>query len=59
MENTDLSFEYSDVEAEIIGHIDSVKNPHSGNIVADSIGEIILEDSIMESRCNIQQRNAT
>ena len=30
MENTDLSFEYSEVDADIIGHIDSVKNPRSG-----------------------------
>ena len=50
MENTDLSFEYSDVEADIKGHIDSVKNPKSGTIVADSVGEIILEDAIMKCR---------
>lgn len=48
MENTDLSFEYSEVEAYIKGHIDSVKNPKSGTIVADSIGEIISEDAIMK-----------
>lgn len=47
MENTDLSFEYSDVEADIKGHIDSVKNPKSGLITADSIGKIIREDAIM------------
>ena len=47
MENTDLAFEYSDVDADIIGHIDSVKNPKSGTIVADSAGEIIEEDAIM------------
>lgn len=49
MEDTDLSFEYSDVEADIKGHIVSVKNPHSGKIVADSVGEIIFEDAIMET----------
>ena len=48
MEITDLSFEYSDVQAEIIGHIDSVKNPRSGIITADSVGEIITEDPVME-----------
>lgn len=47
MENTDLAFEYSDADADIIGHIDSVKNPKSGTIVADSVGEIIEEDAIM------------
>lgn len=43
MVDCDLSFEKSSVEAEIIGHIDSVKNAESGKIVADSIGEIINE----------------
>ena len=32
------------------GHIDSVKNPKSGRIVADSIGEIIYGDAVTE--CN-------
>lgn len=45
MEKTDLSFEYSNVEAEINNNIVSVKNPISGKIVAESIGQIILEDS--------------
>ena len=53
MEGTDLSFEYSDVNATVIGHIDSVKNPRSGIIKADSIGEIIHEDSVIESTCEI------
>lgn len=48
MEDTDLSFEYSDVEAEINGHIVSVKNPRSGKIIADSIGEVIWDDPVME-----------
>lgn len=47
MENTDLAFEYSEVEADIKGHIDSVKNPKSGTIKADSVGEIIEEEAIM------------
>ena len=48
MEDTDLSFEYSEVEADIQGHIVSVKNPKSGRIVADSIGEIIWDEPVME-----------
>ncbi|MBP3579441.1 MAG: DUF3737 family protein [Lachnospiraceae bacterium] len=48
MEETDLSFEYSDVEADVKGHIISVKNPKSGTIIADSIGEIIWDDPVME-----------
>ena len=48
MEDTDLAFEYSDVEASILGHVDSIKNPRSGEIVVDSVGEIILGDTVME-----------
>lgn len=40
-EGCDRAFEYSDVDATISGHIDSVENPKSGKIIADSIGEII------------------
>ncbi|MBR2045889.1 MAG: DUF3737 family protein, partial [Agathobacter sp.] len=47
MEGCDLSFERSHVTATIRGHIDSVKNPISGSITADSIGEIILEEDIV------------
>lgn len=53
MIDCDLSFEYSDTEAEVRGHIDSVKNPRSGRIVADSIGEIINEDSVMETSAEV------
>ena len=56
MEGTDLAFEYSDVEADIRGHILSVKNPRSGIITADSVGEIIREDSIMDSRGKVVVR---
>ncbi|MCM1022586.1 MAG: DUF3737 family protein [Prevotella sp.] len=45
MERTDLSFENSEVNAAVSGHIDSVKNPLCGEIRADSIGEIILEEN--------------
>ena len=47
MEACDLSFEYSEVEATVIGHIDSVKNPQSGTITCDSVGEVIMEDAVM------------
>ena len=48
MEGTDLSFEYSDVEATVKGHIHSVKNPRSGSVTADSVGEVIMGDAVME-----------
>lgn len=56
MEDTDLSFEYSEVEADIKGNIISVKNPKSGSIIADSIGEIIWDDPVMEVNGKVQIR---
>ena len=41
--NTTLAFEYSSVDADIVGKIDSVMNPTSGVIIADSIDELIIE----------------
>ncbi|MDD2493362.1 MAG: DUF3737 family protein [Bacilli bacterium] len=49
MDGCDLAFEYSAVDADIKGNILSVKNPKSGYIRADFIGDIILTDSIMDS----------
>lgn len=48
--NTTLSFEYSDVDAQIEGHIDSVKNPSSGTISADTIGELIMEEDRVDTK---------
>ena len=39
----DLAFENSDVNATVRGHVDSIKNPRSGRIVVDSVGEVIRE----------------
>ncbi len=47
MEGTDLAFEYSDVQATVYGHVDSIKNPKSGEIVVDSVGEVIMGDTVM------------
>lgn len=53
----DLAFEYSTVKATVKGHIPSVKNPKSGEIVADSIGEIILDENIKTpADCKISVR---
>ncbi|MBQ6172680.1 MAG: DUF3737 family protein [Clostridia bacterium] len=58
MEDTDLSFEYSDVHAQIIGNIVSIKNPKSGIITSDGIDEVILtDDSKYKCECKIQIRN--
>lgn len=55
MTDCDLSFENSHVEASVKGHIDSVKNPVSGFINADSVGEIINE--YPQNKCKITVLN--
>lgn len=44
MEGCDLSFEKSDVEADIRSSVDSIKNPANGVIRVQSVGEIIRDD---------------
>ncbi|WP_340817715.1 DUF3737 family protein [Methanolobus sp. WCC4] len=57
MIDCDLSFEYSDVHATITGSVTSVKNPRSGHISADSIGELILDDNkLADDSCVIEVR---
>ncbi len=52
--NTTLAFEYACVDAEINSKIDSVFNPSSGTIKAQSIGELIIEkDKIDPSKTKI------
>lgn len=58
MEGTDLAFEYSDVEADVAGSILSVKNPRSGVIVADEVGEVIFGDAVMECTGEVKIRAA-
>lgn len=53
MIDCDLSFENSDVQATIRGSITSVKNPISGQIIADNIEELILDKSAKGSTCAI------
>ena len=49
--NTDLSFELcKNVDAIINSKIDSVKNPISGRIEAKNIGEIILDESMIDPK---------
>lgn len=59
MIDCDLSFEKSEVEADIIGDIVSVKNVYSGYVRADSIGEIITDDEnasgVIEVSANIEK----
>ncbi len=46
--NTDLAFELSTVDAEINSNVISVKNPISGKIHAKKIGEIILDEEMID-----------
>lgn len=57
MIDCDLAFEYSEVEADIVGHVDSIKNVKSGTILVDSVGRIINEDAIMEVKGQVIIRN--
>ncbi|NBH15498.1 DUF3737 family protein [Lachnospiraceae bacterium] len=57
MEDTDLSFEYSDVEADVHGHVVSIKNPKSGTITLDSVGKIIWENPVVDCNGKVVKRN--
>lgn len=48
MQDTDLSFERSEVDATIDGRIEGVKNPASGRIKADEIGDLLLEKRFID-----------
>ena len=56
MIDCDLSFEKSEVEADIVGDIVSVKNVYSGYVKADSIGEIIIDDKNAQGLVEILQK---
>lgn len=54
----DRAFEYSTVQADIRGHIENIKNPTSGSIVADSIGSVTLDENILPpANCTISTRS--
>lgn len=46
--NTTLAFEYSTVDVELVGGVDSVTNPTSGTIKADYIKELILNKDLVD-----------
>ena len=53
----DRMFEYSTVEADIKGHIENIKNPTSGHIIADSIGSITIDENVRQpNNCVIEIR---
>jgi len=53
----DRVFEYSNVEADIRGHIENIKNPTSGHIVADSIGSVTIDKNVRQpANCVVETR---
>ena len=53
----DRMFEYSTVEADIKGHIENIKNPTSGHIIADSIGSVTIDENVRQpNNCVIETR---
>ncbi len=56
MEGCDLAFEYSSVRAEVLGKIDSVKNPACGSITADEYGAILFDEHKRDTPCTVSVR---
>ena len=53
----DRVFEYSSVQADIRGHIENIKNPTTGTIVADSIGSVTIDQNVRQpANCVITVR---
>ncbi len=50
MIDCDLAFEKSDVNATISSSVISIKNPHSGKIMVESVGEVIMDDPEAEGQ---------
>ena len=47
-EDADLCFEYSELDADIKGKVTSIKNPRTGKIICDEVGEIIIDENIKQ-----------
>ena len=53
----DRMFEYSTLQADIKGRVTNIKNPTSGNIIADEIGSITIDENIRQpADCIIESR---
>ncbi len=56
MPNCNLAFEYSDVDADIKGHVDSIRNVLSGKIFVDSLGEYVQDEHVLDCKGVIEIR---
>ncbi len=57
MVDCDLAFEKSDVEADIVSAVVSIKNPRSGRITVESAGEIIMDDPEAKGRVCVKNKD--
>jgi hypothetical protein len=57
MANCLWGFEYSDIEADIKGHVGSIRSVLSGKIVVDSLGEYVQEGQVRECKGVIEIRS--
>ncbi len=48
MIDANFAFEYSSVNADINGYVESIKNPLSGEIIIDEVGEILFTDDVVK-----------
>ena len=44
-EDAVLAFEYSSINATVRGHVSSIKNPTTGKISVQSVGELIFDNN--------------
>ncbi|WP_416517020.1 DUF3737 family protein [Bifidobacterium asteroides] len=56
--NTTLAFEYSNVDVEARGYVDSILNPQFGTIRADGFGKIALEPERVDPEKTIIEENS-
>lgn len=54
MEGADRAFEKSDVEAKVIGRIESIKNPANGIIECDEAGELIMDEDMPDDGSHVK-----
>ena len=56
MLDADLAFEKSEVDAEVIGEMISIKNPKSGVIRVGNVEEVIMDDPQAQGRIEVTRR---
>lgn len=56
MEDTDLAFEKSEVEATILSPVVSIKNPYAGRICVPAVGEVIRDDANAKGQIVVPER---